>query len=106
MGGTGAFLAPFQKDGKPADTVRFDGDKLTFLRGTDTVSEGTVKVDAAKTPATIDFVSGKTTYLGIYELQGDTLRICFVEGKARPKDVKGTKEGAKSVVALTLKRTK
>jgi uncharacterized protein (TIGR03067 family) len=106
MGGTGAFLAPFRKSGKPPDTVRIDGDKLTFLRGTDTVSEGTLTVDASKTPAAIDFVSDKTTYLGIYELKGDTLRICFVEGKERPKDVKGTKEGTKSVVALTLQRAK
>ena len=26
---------------------------------------------------TIDLVSGKDTYLGIYELKGDTLRLCF-----------------------------
>jgi hypothetical protein len=34
------------------------------------------------------------------------LRVCLVEGKKRPTDITGTKEGTKSVVALTLKRSK
>jgi uncharacterized protein (TIGR03067 family) len=105
LAGTGGFLQPFRKGGKPADAVRVEGDKLQFVLGTATLSEFSVKLDSAKSPPTIDLVSGKDTYLGIYELKGDMLRICLVEGKERPTDISGTKEGAKSVVALTLKRT-
>jgi uncharacterized protein (TIGR03067 family) len=104
--GTGDFLKPFRKGIKPADAVKVDGDKLVFLLGAEVLSEFSVKVDASQSPPTIDLVSGGKTYLGIYELDGDTLRICLVEGKQRPKDVKGTKEGSKSVLALKLQRSK
>jgi uncharacterized protein (TIGR03067 family) len=104
--GRGDFLKPFQKGGKATDAVRVEGDKLQFLLGKETLSEFSVKLDPSKSPPTIDLVSGKDTYLGIYELKGDTLRLCLVEGKKRPTDIKGTKEGTKSVVALTLRRTK
>jgi uncharacterized protein (TIGR03067 family) len=104
QGGSGAFLKPFSKGGKAADAVQVEGDKLRFLLGKDKLSEFSVKLDPSKSPPTIDLVSGKDTYLGIYELKGDTLRLCFVEGKERPTDIKGTKYN--SVVALTLKRSK
>ena len=104
--GLGGFLKPFQKGGKATDAVRVEGDKLRFLLGKDTLSEFRVKLDPSKSPPTIDLVSGKKTYLGIYELKGDTFRLCLVEGKKRPTDLTGTKERTESVVALTLKRSK
>ena len=67
QGGSGDFLKPFSKGGKAADAVQIEGDKLRF----------SVKLDPSKSPPTIDLVSGKDTYLGIYELKGDTLRLCF-----------------------------
>ena len=104
--GLGGFLKPFQKGGKATDAVRVEGDKLRFLLGKDTLSEFRVKLDPSKSPPTIDLVSGKDTYLGIYELKGDTFRLCVVEGKKRPTDLTGKKEGTKSVEALKLTRSK
>jgi uncharacterized protein (TIGR03067 family) len=53
--------------------------------------EGTFKVDLSKKPKRIDvtFTSGPEagkTLLGIYELEGDTYRVCMgMPGKDRPK---------------------
>jgi uncharacterized protein (TIGR03067 family) len=109
-GGNGKALMPFSKSGKTADAVQVAGDKVTFLLGKDKLGEFSVKLDPSKSPATIDFIQdGKTTYSGIYELKGDTLRLCILEGKERPTDITGKKESAKvgvTVVALTLQRAK
>jgi uncharacterized protein (TIGR03067 family) len=57
--------------------------KWTMRRGDETVLEWKVKtLDPTKTPKTIDIevASGSykgVVYLGIYEFDGDTLRICF-----------------------------
>jgi uncharacterized protein (TIGR03067 family) len=58
--------------------------------------EGTVKIDAAKKPKAMD-VSGTKgpnvgkTFQAIYELNGDTLRICYdLSGKGRPTEFKTT----------------
>lgn len=67
------------------DTRRyFDANgRWTMRRGGETVLEWKTKaLDPTKTPKTIDIevASGSykgVVYLGIYELDGDTLRICF-----------------------------
>jgi uncharacterized protein (TIGR03067 family) len=63
-------------------TVTFDGKE----------DKGTLKIDAAKKPKQMT-VSGKEgankdkTYETIYELDGDTLKICYaLEGKEPPKE--------------------
>ncbi|HYL77809.1 MAG TPA: TIGR03067 domain-containing protein, partial [Bryobacteraceae bacterium] len=45
-------------------------------------------VDRTKKPMTMDyFLAGGATQLGIYELDGKTLKVCFAKaGKERPKD--------------------
>jgi uncharacterized protein (TIGR03067 family) len=54
--------------------------------------EGTVKLDSAKSPKTMDITGTKgpnkgKTFLCIYELTGDTLRVCYdLSGKAYPKE--------------------
>lgn len=63
--------------------IRDADGKWTMQRGDKTVVEWAVKnIDATKKPKTIDIeiVAGPykgMVYLGIYELDGDTLRICF-----------------------------
>jgi RNA polymerase sigma factor (sigma-70 family) len=53
----------------------FDEDR--FIRdGTERV-EGTYKIDADKKPKEIDLVFSGHTFLGIYELKGDTLKVVF-----------------------------
>jgi uncharacterized protein (TIGR03067 family) len=64
-----------------------------------------IRLDPSKKPPTIDLIDGKNTALGIYQLDGDTLRICwedFNSGRARPKALKATKENR----YLELKRAK
>lgn len=56
--------------------------------------EGTLKLDAVKKPKAMDIIGtdgpnkGKT-FLAIYEVNGDSLKICYdLSGKARPEDFK------------------
>lgn len=70
-------------------------DKYTVTVG-EQVDRGTWKVNAVKKPKTMDIVGvegpnkGKT-FLAIYEITGDTLRICYdLSGKARPTEFKTT----------------
>ena len=60
-------------------------------------SEGTFQIDTTKKTKTIDlkgnFHKDKTvTMLGIYELEGDTLKVC-VDEKTRPSEYKSTADG-------------
>jgi uncharacterized protein (TIGR03067 family) len=91
-----------EKDGKKfsADVVK--GAKLVFKGDThdvkvgDDIFKGTHKLDPSKKPAAIDAMDtegafkGKTT-LGIYDLEGDTFKVCFsAPGKDRPKEFSTT----------------
>ena len=57
---------------------------------------GTFKVDDAKKPTTMDIVPGDgpkkgETVLAIYEMKGDTMKVCYsLEGKERPKEFTST----------------
>jgi uncharacterized protein (TIGR03067 family) len=72
-----------------------DGDRFTLKQG-DMVYGGTFKVDVTSTPKRIDatFTKGPDkgkTMLGIYELKGDTYKVCFdVNGKNRPSEFAST----------------
>jgi uncharacterized protein (TIGR03067 family) len=86
-----------------------DGDKYTVTVGKGT-DKGTTKIDPAAKPKTMDIIGtdgpnkGKT-FLAIYELKNDTLRICYdLTGKVRPAEFK-TKKGEKLFLA-TYKRAK
>jgi uncharacterized protein (TIGR03067 family) len=76
----------------------------------DTIDKGTAQVDAAATPKSIDIAGtegpnkGKTI-LAIYELSGDTLRVCYdLTGKQRPTEFKTAKDTQQFLV--TYKRDK
>lgn len=71
---------------------------------------GTLKVDPSKKPHAIDATEtegpfkGKTT-LGIYELEGDSFKVCFAKsGEDRPKEFR-TKSGTGHILH-TWKREK
>ena len=83
-----------ERDGKADDTLKgavreHKGEKYTMTLKEGKSFEGSMKVDA--TAKSIDLIPGDGKYkgktlLGIYELDGDTLKICFAEpGKERPK---------------------
>src|SRR5262249_26183745 len=83
----------------PADDLKafiviFEGDKHTLKMGDKVVQAGTQKIDPSKSPKTIDVTmtegpSKGAIMLGIYEIDGDTLKVCFDrEGKKRPTEFK------------------
>lgn len=70
------------------------GNKYTFTTGGGQEEEGTLKVDASKKPKTMDvhITAGAEkgqTQLGIYEIDGDTFRLCVAgDMKDRPTELK------------------
>lgn len=108
---TSAELAgkPLGGDFTKSTTLTIEGDRYTVMVGT-LLDKGTLKIDAGKTPKAIDIVGvegankGKTI-LAIYEINGDTVRICYdLSGAARPTEFK-TKPDTKLFLA-TYKRDK
>jgi uncharacterized protein (TIGR03067 family) len=80
------------------------------LRGAESPDAGTVVADSSKKPKTMDITGtdgpnkGKT-YLAIYELEGDSLRICYdLSGKKRPGEFKSLKDTP--LFLVTYKREK
>ena len=90
-------------------TLQIDGNKYT-VQVDKAVDKGTVTADATKKPKAMDILGvegpnkGKTM-LAIYELDKDTLRICYdVKGKERPTEFASSKE--KPFFLVTYKRAK
>jgi uncharacterized protein (TIGR03067 family) len=75
-------------------TVTFEGDKFTVKKGDEVIQAGTEKLDPSKSPKTVDGtvtegLNKGAVMLGIYEISGDTLKVCFdPEGKKRPTEFK------------------
>ena len=91
----------------------FKNDRVTFLADVETASaKGTYKLDPSKKPKTIDIsfppAFGEKmgqTLLGIYEIDGDALKICYSpDGGQRPAEFQ-SKSGSKVILA-TFKRLK
>jgi uncharacterized protein (TIGR03067 family) len=108
---TAAELAetPFDDATLKAMKLVVEGDKYTVTVGK-AIDKGTVKIDPAAKPKTMDIIGSEgpnkgKTFLAIYELNGDTLRVCYdLTGKARPTEFK-TKKGELLFLA-TYKRAK
>jgi uncharacterized protein (TIGR03067 family) len=85
-------------------------DTYTVKKPGDPEEKGTIKLDPTKKPKAIDFKilegndKGKSQS-GVYELEGDTLKLCLaLPGKERPKEL-STKEGSMSFL-IVFKRAK
>lgn len=82
-----------------------DGESYLQKRGSEILEEGTYEIDPVKTPRAIDFViksgadSGKRR-LGIYELEGNTLKVAVasVTASKRPKDFGASRSSDVSVI--------
>ena len=90
-------------------TFNIKDDKLTIKVGGKVTKEYIIKIDPDKKPKTVDLtreIGGRTlTELGIYELDGDTWKMCNDEaGIMRPTEY-GTKEGTQLEVII-MKRVK
>ena len=97
--------------GKPFKTnftLKFDGDKYEVAA--ESLDKGTYKLDPAAKPKTLDItgVEGPNAgrkIQGIYELENDTLRICYgLAGSARPTEFKSPP--GKRTFLVTYKRKK
>jgi uncharacterized protein (TIGR03067 family) len=87
-----------------AITFGFKGDTFSFPWGNVKIT-GKFKIDSAKKPKVIDLSTEGVKGVwgqGIYELEGDTLKVCF--GEERPTEFK-TKANSKQWL-LVLKRKK
>jgi uncharacterized protein (TIGR03067 family) len=83
-----------------------DGKLDVTMSGMPRDKQGTYKLDPAAKPKTIDLIAGdERPAPGIYELDGDTLKICLAEGPnaARPTEFK---PDGKRVAVVTFKRMK
>jgi uncharacterized protein (TIGR03067 family) len=72
-------------------TLTIEGDKYTILAN-GKPDQGTCKIDPAARPGKMAITGGEggpnagKTFLAIYELDGDTLRICYdLSGKKHPE---------------------
>lgn len=79
-------------------------DKFTVSRYSRVLNRGTFKLDPTQTPKAIDSLVTSTpeplTLLGIYEFDGERLRICnALPGKPRPKDF-GCRLGSQQTLIL------
>jgi uncharacterized protein (TIGR03067 family) len=90
--------------------ITFAGNKFTVKKGDKVVQAGTQKLDPSKSPKAVDATvtegNGKgRKMLGIYEIEGDTLKVCFdPEGKKRPTEFKST--AGSSTVLIVHKRAR
>jgi uncharacterized protein (TIGR03067 family) len=100
-----------EREGKPLDTAKndrliFKGDQLTVQGKTG--DESTFMLDPAQKPAAIDITPAKgpaRTIRGIYQIEGDTLKLCFGDPSSeRPKEF--TAKAGTGFVLVTLKREK
>jgi uncharacterized protein (TIGR03067 family) len=106
----------FEQDGKEdatkkGNTVTIAADKFTVRAKDQIVQAGTFKLDATQKPRAIDAAvtegEGKGgTMLGIYEIDGDTHKVCFdPAGKKRPTEFKSAAgSGQFFVVAKRVKK--
>ncbi len=80
-----------------AHLTAYDGSQFVVRKGLTIVEEGSYTVDPSKKPKAIDLTITKgpdagMRQLGIYEVTGDTLRVCLAEpgSTKRPKSFNAT----------------
>jgi uncharacterized protein (TIGR03067 family) len=89
------------------DTVMLtiDGEKYTSRRG-ERLEEGTITIDASKTPSTLDMSRKRSngeirTMPAIYEFQGEKLRVCYAYGENTTRPTAFKSEPDSSTVLVT-----
>lgn len=80
----------------------FDGDALIMVVG-EKEKLAQYKLNPTVSPKTIDIIRKDEVALGIYELEGDTLRICLTKDLQRPTKFESKSETSPRMLA-TFKR--
>ncbi|MBY0527653.1 MAG: TIGR03067 domain-containing protein [Gemmataceae bacterium] len=102
-----------EKRGKKVDEDELKKMKITIKGSTISIGDGKrdesaeFKLDATKKPKTMDIIPGKEDkpVLGIYDLDGDTLKMCWARpGGERPS--KFATDADSNTFLLVLKRAK
>jgi uncharacterized protein (TIGR03067 family) len=100
------------KDGPPAEVVeklRFifkkDG-KMTTVQPDGSEKEMEYKLDPTAKPKALDSKKADSPVKGIYELDGDTLKICLNQGDDGTRPTEFKPDAKKFTFILTLKRVK
>jgi uncharacterized protein (TIGR03067 family) len=92
----------------------FSGDQFSIKKGDEILIKGKFKIDSSKKPKEIDMeiteareekLEGKTA-LGIYDLDGDTLKWCANEPGATERPKEFASEADSKQLLVTLKREK
>jgi uncharacterized protein (TIGR03067 family) len=91
-------------------TITFKGDHITVKKGDQVMIEGTFKRDKSKKPSQIDVtinegpdnIKGKVSK-GIYEIKGDTMKLCAAHADGERPSEFSAPEGSRHVL-ITLKR--
>jgi uncharacterized protein (TIGR03067 family) len=96
-----------KEENEIGEKLVISGTKVTFVnRDGKPKGEGTLKLNVTKQPKWIDLARSKgsgVVGVGIYELDGDRLRICL-GGEDRPQAFQSTRKGGEALI--TLKRQK
>jgi len=102
-------LQSLESAGKPATKAQivslrlklvFAGDSLTF-HNANGLKKAKIELVADTDPKTIDFITDKEISRGVYELEGDSLKICWApDGEARPLDFLTSARGKATIYVL------
>ena len=103
-------LVSMQRDGEAVDVSKdacrvITGDKYELTLRPGLTIKGTYKIDPSTKPKKMETTASNGPYkdqeiLGIYEIDGDTLKICYAPpGKERPTEFK-SKEGAGCILTV------
>jgi uncharacterized protein (TIGR03067 family) len=100
-------------NGKPAPAKEVERIRFTFkgakllvrgARDEDKEEESTFKTDPKKSPRHLDITLKDKTLHGIYEVQGDELKVCFENGgkaENRPTKFATNKENEEVLIVFT-----
>jgi uncharacterized protein (TIGR03067 family) len=105
-------VAANESDGRKANAEELEkaklrlsikGKKFTYKAGETTLLEGTVELGPDKNPKTLDAKgtdpSGReVATIGIYELKGDTMRVCFVAAGERPREFDASAGSKRTII--------